>query len=43
MGGRDRRLDLERLIQAEADGNRTRQGTRRPLYGFEDRGAHQEP
>ena len=28
---------------AEADGNRTRQGARRPLYGFEDRGAHQEP
>ena len=28
---------------AEADGNRTRQGARRPLVGFEDRGAHQEP
>ena len=26
---------------AEADGNRTRQGARRPLNGFEDRGAHQ--
>jgi hypothetical protein len=28
---------------AEADGNRTRQAARRRLYGFEDRGAHQEP
>src|SRR5439155_4266133 len=32
-----------RLLHAEADGNRTRQRARRPLYGFEDRGAHQEP
>ncbi len=28
---------------AEADGNRTRQTGRAGLYGFEDRGAHQEP
>src|SRR5688500_2796696 len=32
-----------RFLHAEADGNRTRQRTRRPLVGFEDRGAHQEP
>ena len=30
-----------RLIVAEADGNRTRQGPIRPLTGFEDRGTHQ--
>ena len=32
-----------RSRSAEADGNRTRQRARRPLVGFEDRGAHQEP
>ena len=31
------------LQVAEADGNRTRQRARRPLVGFEDRGAHQNP
>jgi hypothetical protein len=31
------------VLLAEADGNRTRQTGRAGLYGFEDRGAHQEP